>query len=544
MADELVDAAEQSARGSFFLVSGTAIATLIMGVSSILVARLIGSDLYGQYTLSFVVPQLLFILTDLGINAGIIKFTATLQLRDETGRIMGLIKHGLLLRAFVGFTIFVISYVFAESFASYLLQRPDLTFFVRIASVSVLFQVIFSTVTSAFVGLDKTHYNALATNVQAIAKAVTSLALIFLGLSVVGAIIGQVMGYVVAAVASIAILLIILREKRSFKNDSKIKDDLKILMRYGAFLYVSALLIGSVPLYQNLILAIFTSDSEIGNYKAAVNFISLITVLTVPVSTALLPVFSKLSTERGEKLKTFFKFANKYTTMITIPVAFLIILLANEIVDVVYGSTFQSAALYLTIYSLVYLLVGMGYLTLSSFYNGLGETKNTFKMNLISFIIILVLSPILSPNYGVLGVIISFIAANSLGTFYGAYLATRSFHIEFDRLSISKIYLISTICAISCLPLLYLTLLPKLLNITIVGLLFLFMYLTLMPMTKTVNTYELHAVMSVTQKIRPLALLSKVVLKYEQKLLNIRLRSSTSKTSINHKVPKDQERVT
>jgi stage V sporulation protein B len=539
MTGELVDAAEQSARGSFFLVSGTAIATLIMGVSSILVARLIGSDLYGQYTLSFVVPQLLFIITDLGINAGIIKFTATLQLRDETGRIMGLIKHGLLLRAFVGFTIFVISYVFAESFASYLLQRPDLTFFVRIASISVLFQVIFSTATSAFVGLDKTHYNALATNVQAIAKAVISIALIFLGLSVLGAIIGQVMGYVIAAVASIAILLIIVREKRSYKNDSKITDDLKILMRYGAFLYVSALLIGSIPLYQNLILAIFTTDSEIGNYKAAVNFISLLTVLTVPVSTALLPVFSKLSAERGEKLKTFFRLANKYTTMITIPVACLIILLANEIVDVVYGSTFQSAALYLTTYTLVYLLVGMGYLTLSSFYNGLGETKNTFKMNLISFVITLVLSPILSLNYGVLGVIISFITGNSLGTFYGAYIATRGFHIEFDRLSLSKIYLISTICAISCLPLLYLTILPKLLNIAIIGLLFLFMYLTLMPITKTVNAYELHAVISITQKIKPLALISKIILKYEQKLLNIRLRSLISKKSIDNKVSED-----
>jgi stage V sporulation protein B len=522
MAGELRDAAEQSARGSFFLVSGTATATIIMGVSSILIARLIGADLYGQYILSLLVPQLLFIFTDLGINAGIIKFTATLHPKDETGRTMDLIKHGLLLRAFVGLAIFVINYTFAESFASYLLQRPDLTFYVRIASISVLFQVIFSTATSAFVGLDKTHYNAIATNIQAIAKAVISTTLVILGLSVVGAIIGHVVGYVVAAAASIAILFIIMHEKRRAKNNHNIKDDLKILINYGAPLYISALLIGFIPLYQNLILAIFTTDTEIGNYRAAVNFISVIAVLTVPVTTALLPAFSKLGTAKREKLKTFFRLVNKYTTMITIPVAFLIILLSNEIVEVTYGSAFQSAAIYLAISTLVYFLVGVGCLTLSSFYNGLGETRTTFKMSLISFIATLVLSPILSRNSGVFGIIISSIVANSLGTFYGSYKATRSFQIEFDLPSISRIYLISAICAISCLPILYLIPMPKLLNITIVGLLFLFMYLTITPLTKTLNTYELHVAMSVTQKIGPLAFISKVILKYEEKLLNIR----------------------
>ena len=60
MSDELTKVAEDSARGGFFLISGTAIATVIMAIASILIARFLGPELYGQYALILVIPQLLF----------------------------------------------------------------------------------------------------------------------------------------------------------------------------------------------------------------------------------------------------------------------------------------------------------------------------------------------------------------------------------------------------------------------------------------------------------------------------------------------------
>ncbi len=65
MADELVRIAEDSVRGSFFLISGTAVSTVIMAIASILIARFLGPELYGQYTLALVIPSLLFLFTDL-----------------------------------------------------------------------------------------------------------------------------------------------------------------------------------------------------------------------------------------------------------------------------------------------------------------------------------------------------------------------------------------------------------------------------------------------------------------------------------------------
>jgi O-antigen/teichoic acid export membrane protein len=526
MADELIQVAEDSARGGFFLISGTALATVIMAIASILIGRFLGPELYGQYTLALVVPQLLFLFTDLGINQGIIKFTASLRSTGETNRITKIIKHGLILRASTGIAISIINYAFAELFASLFLQRPELALYIKIASISVLFQVIFTTATSAFVGLDKTEYNALTANIQATAKAIISIALVLLGFSVVGAIIGYVAGYVVAAIASISILFLLIRGKQSNQNKNSISDDMKTLVRYGAPLYISLLLSGFIPLYQNVMLAIFTADIDIGNYKAATNFIALMAILAVPITTALLPAFSKLNSSTNQKIKTFYTLANKYTAMIIIPITFLIIIFSKEIVEIIYGYTYQSAPVFLTTYCLLYFLVGLGYLVLPSLYNGLGETKTTLKMSLITFLTLAVLSPIFTKTYSVQGLIVAFLIASTVGTTYGLYIARKDFQIEFDTNILFRIYLNSVISSILPLLMLHFSQLPKILNITIGGLLYLFIYATLTPLTKTVNPSELEAATHIAQKIRLLALIAKPMLTYQQRLLKTFRKSS------------------
>lgn len=218
MANELTRVAQDSARGSFFLVSGAAVSTVVLAISSILIARFLGPDLYGQYALALIVPQLLYVFTDLGISQGIIKFAASLRSTGQSYRILTLIKHGLIIRAAIGIITFFIIYIFADIIATFLLQRPDLTFFLQLSSVSVLFQVVFTTGTSVFVGLDKAEYNAIATNIQSTAKTVVSIALILAGFGITGAIVGYTLSYVVAALGASILLWIVIGKNRNWEH--------------------------------------------------------------------------------------------------------------------------------------------------------------------------------------------------------------------------------------------------------------------------------------------------------------------------------------
>jgi O-antigen/teichoic acid export membrane protein len=492
-----------------------------MAISTILVGRLIGSELYGKYTLALVIPSLLLLFADLGINQGIMKFTASLRIKGETHRAVKIIKHGLMVKAITGIVLFLITYAFADVLASVLLQRPDMAFYVRIISISILFQVIFSTASSAFVGLDKAEYNALAANVQAFAKAIISISFVLLGFGILGALFGYVSGFLVASIAATAVLLFLLREKQDASKEIHIRESFKTLMQYGTPLYVSGLLSGFTPFYQNILLSIFTSYSDIGNYNAALNFATVIAIFSIPITTALLPAFSKLDSSAKHRIKEFFKLANKYTALLVMPIAALMIVLSQEIVQVIYGSTFQSASLLLAMYYLVYFLVGIGYLVLASFYSGIGETKMALRMSVIIFLVIAILSPFLTRMYGAPGLIAAYLLANTIGTCYGSFVARTKFHVEFGTRSIAKIYLIS---ALSISPSLLLRFIhtSSLLALIIGAAFFLLIYLTLVPLAKIVNQQELNRVAQITEKIRVLRLIGKPILKYEQIILGKR----------------------
>ena len=522
LTDELTKVAEDSARGGLFLVSGTAVATFIMAIASVLIARFLGPELYGQYALALVVPQILFIFTDLGINQGIIKFIADPKINGGTREIAKIVKHGLMLRAFAGIALFLINYTFADVFASVLLQRPDLAFYVRLGSTSILLQVLFTTATSAFVGIDKTEYSALTTNVQALAKTIISVTLVLLGFSVAGAIIGFIASYVIAAAVGLFFLFSILRKKQNTTAGHNFAENVRVLLRYGTPLYIAALLVGFIPLFQNVMLAFFTTDADIGNYKAAVNFATLLTVFSIPITTALLAAFSKLNSNTRGEIKAFFKLANKYTSIIIIPAAFLIIIFSNEVVQTIYGTTYQSASVFLATYCLLYLLVGFGHLTLPSFYNGIGETKTTLKMSLLTFSALAVFSPLLTKTYNVQGLIVAFLIASTIGTLYGSYVAMKKFQVKFEAPILLKVYAISAVSSV--LPILIINFagLPRLIGGAMGGALYLLIYATLLPVTRVVTASELQKAMSVIQNVRLLSLIAKPILKYQQKILRKR----------------------
>jgi len=336
-----------------------------------------------------------------------------------------------------------------------------------------------------------------------------------------------VAGYIIAGVSCSSILLLILRKSAKNSDDNiDFTQTSKTLISYGIPLYLSAILGGLVVPYQNFILAIFTTNVDIGNLKAASNFYALITVVSAPITTALFPAFSKLDSTVNDKITTFFKFANKYTTILIIPIATLLIIYSKEIIQIIYGSTYQTAALFLSIHCLLYFLVGLGFLSLTSLFNGLGKTRITLKISLIALLTVLTLSPILAMAYGVPGVIAAGISAVAASTCYGMYIAKRSFKIQFDTKSLAKIYLIAIASTVPSLLLLQISPLSSLANVIIGGMLYLAIYVTLTPIAGVVNNSELKTLAEIAQKIKFLAPIIKPLISYQEKILSRQQRTT------------------
>jgi O-antigen/teichoic acid export membrane protein len=81
------DIAKVSAKGSFHLLWGLILSTVISSVGVIFIARLMGSDAYGLFTVVLTVPAIISLFRDWGVNSAMIKFTAQFRAEGRTDEI-------------------------------------------------------------------------------------------------------------------------------------------------------------------------------------------------------------------------------------------------------------------------------------------------------------------------------------------------------------------------------------------------------------------------------------------------------------------------
>ncbi len=527
MADDLVRIAEDSARGSFFLVTGRIAALVIQAVAVSVLGRLLGPDLYGIYVLSLAFPTLLLVFVDLGIDQAIIRFSARLRVKGGNQEIARLIRHGLFFKLVIGVAVFVVCFIVSDYLAVHVFaraDRPDTRLYIRLGSTAMIFQVISATSSSAFIGLDRMEYSALVTNVQALTKAVTSILLVIIGLSIIGALVGHVVSFLAAGILSGALLYFKMHRHLDSDGDNSVqvedswKDSLKILLNYGSPLYISAIVLGIIPQLQSIMLGIFTSDYDIGNFKASENFITLLSTIAAPIAVSLFPAFSKFE-KNSEKVKTFFKLSLKYVSLLVVPSTLLIIILSKEIIQIVYGALFASASIYLSLHATLFLLIGLGFQIQQSLFNGLGRTRQTLEISLIQFVFFAILAPFLTNVMGVTGLITSILTSNLTATVYGAYCAKSRCNVEFNYRSLVRIYLLALASATPSFLCTNFLPFPLTLKVVTASAVYLISYLTLLPIAHAITKSELQNIERALRKIGPLKPIGNLILKYEYAII-------------------------
>jgi len=518
VSDKLVEIAEDSARGGFFLFTGNAFQLIVLAIGSIIVARLLGPENYGLLSLSLVIPLTLVGLIDLGVNSALTRFSAKLRAEGKAQLVAGMLKSGFLLKLLIGIAMSTTCFIFSDALATHVLNRPGMGFLVRLASALILFEAIFVTLNSAFIGLDRMEGSALIMNAQSIAKTALSPLLVVLGFSVVGALAGHITSYMIASLAGSLIFSKYYKGLGKSSNTS-FSSNIKVLLHYGFPLYLSTL----IPLvrgqYQTVILAFFTSNVEIGNLHIAINLSTMMNVLIFPL-TVLFPAFSKVSLNSNE-LKKAFTLAVKYTALFTVPATVLVATLSKDLVYTLYGHSYRSAPTFLSLYILTFLYTGAGSIVLGYLFGGIGETSTVFKLNLINLLVFLPLAPVLTMLYGAPGSIVALLISGFISLAYGLFIATKKIHVKPDFKASSRIYLSSFLSAIPVLAFLYVSPFNGLPNVLISGSLFLLTYLTLTPLIGAITHTDLESLKPILSRIKILWPIIRPVLAYQDKLLNL-----------------------
>ena len=394
------------------------VATLLIGlVTTPLLYRLLGPANFGEYTTVLSVHALFMIFVSSGITNGVRKFLA----EDRTSRDWEANVIGFYFRLAVGLAAFgamgylvavqtgVITWLFSPVFEQY--------FMLMIAMVFVA--QMWGYARRALMGFGLERYSESLKVTYRIAFAAVALTLVYLGFGVYGALLGQILGTLLVAVAGM--WLIVRRvSPRALIQRTPADFPRRSMLTYNTMSVGLIFLMMSLYHVDIIMLQTFVGSTQVGNYKAALILAEFLWFVPIALQAVYVHSTSELwSQNRHDRITRLASQTTRYVLLLTTVMALGLASLADVVVPLYWGREALPA-----ITPLLLLLPGaLGFATVRptlAIEEGHGRLRYSLLATGAAAVINFGLNALLIPRYGMSGAAV----ATSVG--YGSMLA---FHI-------------------------------------------------------------------------------------------------------------------
>ena len=489
--------ARVSTKGSFHLLWGLVLSTVISAVATIFVARLLGSDLYGLYGIALIAPNLISVFRDWGINSAMVRYTAQFRSENRESEVKNILISGIIFEIALGMALSAVSFALSGYLAANVFHRPEITSLIQIASITILAGGLISAVTAAFTGIEKMELNSIMLICQSTIKTAIMITLVLLGLSTSGAVIGYTVSMVIAGLIGVGLVWTQYKNLPKLSSSPKleIKAYIQTMLKYGAPLSLSAIISGFQAQYYAFLLPIFyvTDNTAIGNFGIANTFVVLIAFFATPITTMLFPAFSKLNPEKDkETLQKVFQYSVKYASLLVVPVAALVMCLAEPAVSTLFGTAYSLAPLFLALLAINYFFPAFGTLSTGNFITSQGKTTFILYLTLLAAAIGIPLGYVLIMQFGVLGLIVTSLVPGIPTTIIPLYWIRKHYELTVDWRSSAKILLSSAIAAALTYVLILELGFSSLIRLIIGVVFFAFVFVAAALLTQTINKSDIE----------------------------------------------------
>ena len=396
------------AKGSAIILIGNVIFRVGGYLYRFLMASLLGPAAYGILGLTTPFQGIFQVLSAAGLPPAIAKYVSEYNALDEEDLARQTIFTALKIMVFLGiFFGFVMVFVAAPIITNYY-QKPEALLPLQAVGLITPFSVIVGGFRGAFQGVYKMEYILYTRAIEQIFMILMATALVLLGLSTLGAVLGSVLGFVASALSAVYIFKRYMGKYIPPANPDfkfKFKEELqlaKTLIFFSIPVTVAALAEMGIYSICTLIMGGFLPAVAIGYFTAADPIARLPLVISNSLATTILPATSEAYALKDQALlEKYVNASYKYGMFFVIPMCVGIAIFARGIMGLVY---FTNAAYMHGAMALAILVVGMTFYTISgSIVQGIGNPRIPMYILLIGCVITLGLGWYLIPIYGIEG---------------------------------------------------------------------------------------------------------------------------------------------
>jgi O-antigen/teichoic acid export membrane protein len=295
-------------------VIATNIITILIGIIQMpILTKALGASLYGIWSLISLTIALITPFAVLSFSLSIVRFLAA---EKDNDKIREDFFSSCTLVFISGTFLSLLLFVFADFLAASIFKDSNSAIFIRLSSILVLLNSIFSVLLAFFRRGSKIGmYNFLG-----LGLIVLQMGLIVLFLSLGYGLAGVILSSIISTISLIAIASLIILKQISFRRPRF--TNMKKYLKWGIPLTPNSAIDWIIRSSDRYIVDYFLGITATGIYSAAYNIGTYASFALMPVSIVLYPMVSKAYDEKNlVECRNLFKYSIKYLMMISIPAA-------------------------------------------------------------------------------------------------------------------------------------------------------------------------------------------------------------------------------
>lgn len=403
---------------SLILLFGGLFSGLFLFLFNVFMARLLSVKDFGTVLLVVSVFSFFSLAFEFGLGNSTTKFIAEFINRKE--RLTGIILSSIKLFAFTSMASALLLFILSE-FISINVFGNEITFYLELASIAVIFALIIRFCQSLLQGFQAMKHSMILTVINNGLRAFIPIIMVLIGFSVFGAVIGIIIGIAVAGMTSMALVFQFIKGKEmDFSNAIESKKE---LMGYGLLMYLPFLGIYLMPYLLNIFIGAFINAKEISYFAVSFSTVNLVFLFLMPLSMALLPMASSLCNELNKKseMKLLGNTFLKYSLTGSLAITVLMALFSSSILSLFYGESYAVAGTVMAVLAVAVFFESIK-VVVDPILNAVNKAGIVSRIEAIKFSLIVLFGLFLIPGNGLMGaaitVLIAYVVANSIKLIY------------------------------------------------------------------------------------------------------------------------------
>jgi O-antigen/teichoic acid export membrane protein len=365
----------------------------------IVVARILGGESFGLFSLGLTIISLAGVIGLLGLDNGVIRYVASYRAAGDKQRVKGAVVKSLQYSFTASVFIGIVLFLAAKPISANIFNKPELGNILKLMSLSLPFWSLMIIALSATKGFQIMRYTVCGRDLfWPISSLILVLIFFFAGLRLYGVVVSYMMSVCLTSALSIYFLVQTFPE---IKYTQSIPETRKLLRLSVPLLLVTCLSF-LVMWTDTLMLGHFRSSEEVGIYNAAMRTAFLASMMLACSNAIFAPMISDLHS-KGEiqKLESLFKTTTKWIYTMSLVVFLLIATLSKEIMTL-FGAGFAPGKAPMIILAFAQLVnAGVGAVAFMLVMTGWQDIVMYGTMGVCLLNIILNL--LLIPPYGIVG---------------------------------------------------------------------------------------------------------------------------------------------